>query len=75
MRYKVERTFGSMHRWFGTGIARYVGLSKIHAQHIVQSIVLVGGVTDYIEKEAYMTKRDLKPLVIPLFRRNGHLVG
>ena len=28
IRYKVERTFGSMHRWFGAGIARYVGLSK-----------------------------------------------
>ena len=33
IRYKVERTFGSMHRWFGAGIARYVGLSKTHAQH------------------------------------------
>ena len=29
-RYKVERTFGSMHRWFGAGIARYIGLSKTH---------------------------------------------
>ena len=38
-RYKVERTFGSMHRWFGAGIARYVGLSKTHAQHIMESIV------------------------------------
>ena len=66
-RYKVERTFGSMHRWYGTGIARYVGLSKTHTQHIVQSIVLVGGATGYIEKLAYMTKRDLKSLVIPLF--------
>ena len=28
IRYKVERTFGSMHRWFGAGIARYVELSK-----------------------------------------------
>ena len=37
-RYKVERTFGSMHRWFGAGIARYVGLSKAHAQHIMESI-------------------------------------
>ena len=56
-----------MHRWYGTGIARYVGLSKTHTQHIVQSIVLVGGATGYIEKLAYMTKRDLKSLVIPLF--------
>ena len=38
IRYKVERTFGSMHRWFGAGIARYVGLSKAHAQHIMESI-------------------------------------
>ena len=38
IRYKVERTFGSMHRWFGAGIARYVGLSKTHAQHIMESI-------------------------------------
>ena len=36
-RYKVERTFGSMHRWFGAGIARYVGLSKAQAQHIMES--------------------------------------
>lgn len=38
IRYKVERTFGSMHRWFGSGIARYVGLPKTHAQHIMESI-------------------------------------
>ena len=38
IRYKVERSFGSMHRWFGAGIARYVGLSKTHAQHIMESI-------------------------------------
>ena len=37
-RYKVEHTFGSMHRWSGAGIARYVGLSKTHAQHIMESI-------------------------------------
>jgi len=38
VRYKVERTFGSLHRWFGAGIARYVGLQKTHAQHIMESI-------------------------------------
>ena len=38
IRYKVERTFGSMHIWFGAGIARYVGLSKTYAQHIMESI-------------------------------------
>ena len=37
-RYKVERTFGSIHRWFHGGIARYVGLDKTHAQHIMEAI-------------------------------------
>ena len=37
-RYAVERTYGSMHRWFGAGIARYVGLAKTHAQHIMEAI-------------------------------------
>jgi len=38
LRYKVERTFGSTNRWFGTGVARYVGLNKMHTQHLVQAI-------------------------------------
>ena len=38
VRYAVERTFGSMHRWFGAGVARYVGLAKTHAQHIMEAI-------------------------------------
>lgn len=38
MRYAVERTYGSMHRWFGAGVARYVGLAKTHAQHIMEAI-------------------------------------
>lgn len=38
LRYAVERTFGSMRRWFGAGIARYVGLAKTHAQHIMEAI-------------------------------------
>lgn len=38
VRYWVERTFGSMRRWFGAGVARYVGLQKTHAQHIMESI-------------------------------------
>ena len=37
-RYKVERTFVSIHRWFHGGIARYVGLAKTHAQHIMEAI-------------------------------------
>lgn len=38
VRYAVERTFGSMHRWFGAGVARYVGLARTHAQHIMEAI-------------------------------------
>jgi IS5 family transposase len=37
-RYKVERTFGGMVRWFGCGHARYVGLAKTHAQHVLEAI-------------------------------------
>ena len=37
-RYKVERTFGSMRRWFGAGTARYVGLAKMHTQHMMEAI-------------------------------------
>lgn len=38
VRYAVERTYGSIHRWFGAGAARYVGLAKTHAQHIMEAI-------------------------------------
>ena len=38
IRFKVERTFGSIHRWFGGGIARYVGLEKMHTQHLMEAI-------------------------------------
>lgn len=37
-RYKVERTFGGMVRWFGAGIARYVGIEKMHTQHVMEAI-------------------------------------
>jgi transposase, IS5 family len=37
-RYKVERTFGSMKRWFGAGQARYIGLAKTHTQHVLEAI-------------------------------------
>jgi IS5 family transposase len=37
-RYKVERTFGGMSRWFGAGIAKYVGLEKTHSQHVMEAI-------------------------------------
>lgn len=37
-RYKIERTFGSIRRWFGAGTARYVGLAKMHSQHLLEAI-------------------------------------
>lgn len=37
-RYMVERTFGSMVRWFGSGTARYIGIDKTHSQHVLESI-------------------------------------
>lgn len=37
-RYKVERTFGSISRWFKVSGARYVGKSKTHSQHLLQGI-------------------------------------
>lgn len=36
IRYKVEQTFGSMSRWFGAGTARYIGLDRMHTQHIME---------------------------------------
>lgn len=38
IRYRVERTFGSIHRWFGGGMARYVGMAKTHAQHAMEAV-------------------------------------
>jgi IS5 family transposase len=37
-RYMVERTFGSIKRWFRAGESRYVGLAKTHSQHVLESI-------------------------------------
>ncbi len=38
IRWVVERTIGSMSRWFGAGRARYEGLVKTHAQHVMETI-------------------------------------
>ena len=38
IRYEVKRTFGSIHRWFRLGVARYVGLAKTHALHMMEAI-------------------------------------
>lgn len=37
-RWVVERTFGSIKKWFGGQTARYVGIEKMHFQHVLQSI-------------------------------------
>ncbi|MGI2262251.1 IS5 family transposase [Candidatus Cardinium hertigii] len=37
-RYKVERVFGSIKRWFRSSGARYIGLDKTHTQHVMESI-------------------------------------
>jgi IS5 family transposase len=37
-RFKVERTFGGITRWFKTGIARYVGKAKTHTQHLIEAM-------------------------------------
>jgi len=37
-RYKVERVFGGIKKWFKSGICRYVGLDKTHSQHVIEAI-------------------------------------
>lgn len=37
-RFKVERSFGSIKRWFGGGVARYRGLEKMHTQNLMEAI-------------------------------------
>ena len=37
-RYKIERVFGSISRWFGGLRARYVGLLKTHGQHVLEGM-------------------------------------
>jgi IS5 family transposase len=36
-RYKVERTAGSMKRWFRAATARYIGIRKTHTQHLMEA--------------------------------------
>jgi transposase, IS5 family len=38
IRYKVERTFGSIKRWFSGGRARYKGQEKVHNQNVIESL-------------------------------------
>ncbi len=37
-RYKVERTFGSIKRWFNGGVARYRGKEKMHTQNLLEAM-------------------------------------
>jgi len=34
-RWRVEQTFGGLHRWFGCHITRLKGLEKVQQQHII----------------------------------------
>lgn len=38
VRYKVERTFGSIRRWFNGGTARYKGIKKMHTQNLLEGL-------------------------------------
>jgi len=37
-RFKVERTFGGIKRWFNGGTARYRGINKMHTQNLMEAI-------------------------------------
>lgn len=37
-RFKVERTFGSIKRWFLGGVARYKGIEKMHTQNLMEAM-------------------------------------
>ncbi len=37
-RFKVERTFGGIKRWFNGGTARYRGIDKMHTQNLMEAV-------------------------------------
>lgn len=37
-RFKVERCFGSIKRWFNGGVARYRGIEKMHTQNLLEAM-------------------------------------
>ena len=37
-RFKIERTFGSIKRWFNSTCCRYIGLEKMHTQNLMESM-------------------------------------
>lgn len=38
VRFKVERTFGGIKRWFNGGVARYRGIAKMHTQNLMEAM-------------------------------------
>jgi len=38
VRFKVERTFGSIKRWFNSSVARYRGIEKMQTQNLIEAI-------------------------------------
>jgi len=52
-----------MHRWFDAGIARYGGLSKTHAQQIMESIAynLISDTRDYYVQLFQIKIREIRP--------------
>lgn len=37
-RFKVERTFGGIKRWFNGGVAKYRGIEKMHTQNLMEAV-------------------------------------
>ena len=37
-RWVVERTFGSLKRWFGSGFTRLKAKDKVHSLHVLEAI-------------------------------------
>jgi len=37
-RYTIERTFGSIKKWFTGGVAKYKGVERTHMQHVLEAI-------------------------------------
>ena len=37
-RFKVERTFGGINKWFLGGVARYRGIEKMHTQNLMEAM-------------------------------------
>jgi IS5 family transposase len=37
-RFKVERTFGGIKRWFNGGLAKYRGIEKMHTQNLMEAM-------------------------------------